>query len=571
MSDRPPISSPVTAEAPPAIEPDPQVAAAPRRAEGAGALAAGVRVVSGLTLASRFAGLARDVITARLFGDTLLGSAFRSAYALPNFFRRLFGEGALSAAFLPEYAQRRRDDPETARAVAGIVLSLTTLVTCALTGLIELALLLRVALFPIEPDTLLSVRLVMLMLPMMPAVCLAAVLAGMLQAQRRFVIPSATPILLNLFQIAAGATFYFGWISDPTRAAFTVGAAALLASWASVVWALNALRGQIGWSRVRDAAPAARASARVILERFVPAMLGLGTLQLNTMLDMVIAMWPVWVGPTMFGRPTPLDDASNAILSYTQTVYQFPLGVFGIAVATAVFPLLASSARDKDAFAGHLRRGVRLSLFIGLPASLGLVLVRHDTVATIFGGGERSFSPEGLARSALVLGMFAPGVWAYSLNHVLTRAYYAVGNTKTPMRIAIASVVTNLSLNLVLIWSLREAGMALATTVSALLQTALLLALASRTLSVRPIDGETLRAVVRILVATALMGACVLAVQHAWPQTETWFGRAVRLAACVGAGGLGYLAAAKLLRLQELSWLLTRAPRGSGPSDIGFE
>lgn len=557
-----------------------------------GALAAAVRVVSGLTLLSRFAGLARDVITARIFGDSLLGSAFRAAYALPNLFRRLFGEGALSAAFIPQYALLRRDDPARAQLLAHAIVALLTLTTSALTGLIMLGLLVRLWLFPITEDAAISVKLILLMIPMMPAVCIAAILAGVLQTQNKFAIPAAAPILLNLFQIAAGVLYFLAVIESKNTAAYVIGLAALLASWATVAWSLHALKGQVAWHRLswrelRDPASATGESVRKVLSRFLPVVLGLGTLQLNTMLDTVIAMWPVWIGPTMFGRPTPLDESSNAIISYTQTLYQFPLGVFGIAVATAIFPLLSSTSDRTTEFAEHLRRGLRLSFFIALPATVGLILVRHDLIAAVFGGGSKTFTDEGLARAAAVLMGFAPGVWAYSLNHVMTRAYYAKGDTKTPMRVAIACVLINLTLNLTLIWRFKEAGLAWATATSATVQVLTLILLAPRLLGVRPITPNTLLAFAKIAVAAGCMAGAVLALQHLAPRliaamnlTETlspdrWLTWTLRLAGCVLVGAGTYAVAAILLRLPELRWLTQRAPRGgsggSGVSGMSFD
>lgn len=543
--------------------------------DATGFLAGAVRVVSGLTLLSRFAGLARDVLTARLFGDGLLGSSFRAAYALPNFFRRLFGEGALSAAFLPEYTLLKRDDPQRAKELASLVCSLTLLVTSAITSLIIAGLLVRITVWPVGPDNGLSLKLIMLMLPMMPAVCLAAILGGMLQAHGRFAIPAAAPILLNILQIVAGAVFWLGLAKGDTAAAYTVGAAALLASWLTVLWALGSLRGKVAW---RTGASEAKENARKVFKRFVPAVLGLGTLQLNTMLDTVVAMWPIWIGATMFGRPVPLDNASNSILSYTQTLYQFPLGVFGIAVATAVFPLLSRSSDKPEEFTQHLRRGLRLSFFIGLPASVGLILVRHDLVATIFGGGERAFSDDGLARAATVLLGFAPAVWVYSVNHVLTRAYYAKGDTTTPMRIAMACVVLNVALNFTLIWHLREAGLAFATASSAAVQCLTLALLMPRRLGITPFAREVFGSWVRIACVSTVMAASVIGAGWVWHRVmgepTRWLHHAGLLAVCVAVGGGVYAAAALAARLPEFRWMLQRAPKGSGKDGaeaMGFD
>ncbi len=535
-----------------------------------GMLAAAVRVVSGLTVLSRVLGLARDVATAHAFGNTALGSAFRAAFAIPNLFRRLFGEGALSAAFIPEYARLGRDDPARADQLASLVVRLLVLATGAATIVLELGLMVVLWRNAHRPETALSVRLIMLMLPMMPLVCLTAVLGGMLQTHGRFGPAAAAPVILNLFQIAAAGMHLAGLPSGREAGAYAVGVSALLASVAQVAWALRALRGSVRWTRARDLA---REAAGRVRTRFLPAVVGLGTLQLNTFLDMAIAMWPNWFGPTMFGRPCPLDEDSNAILSYTQALYQFPLGVFGIAVATAVFPLLASAADSPGEFARTLRRGVRLSMYIGLPASAGLLLVRHDLVAALYAGRSSGFTPDGVARSAGVLAGFALAVWAYSLNHVLTRAYYAKGDTTTPMRVAIACIALNLALNLSLIWTLEEAGLAWATACGACAQGAALLALAPRRLGVTPIDAETARALARVLLATLIMAALVGLALWAMAPAGSWRGHALRLGVGTLGGAGAYAALSLALRIPELRWLMHPAPRGHGgtPIPMGLE
>ncbi len=590
-----PIESPIADPAPPSRSVDDTNAAedTPPGVTGVGALAGAIRVVSGLTLVSRFAGLARDVITARLFGDGVLGSAFRAAYLIPNVFRRLFGEGALSAAFLPEYTMLKREDAEKAKALASVVIWKLTLATGVITALVVTVLALRLFLFAAKPDTALSIKLMLLMLPMMPAVCLTAILGGVLQSHGRFAIPAAAPIVLNLFQIGAGIPFYFAATNkgdENTLAAYIVGAAALIASWATVLWSAWALRGKVNFTPARKDGSGGGLNARELVadslanvkRRFIPAMLGLGTLQLNTMLDTVVAMWPNWIGPTMFGRPVPLDLASNGIVSYTQTLYQFPLGVFGIAVATAVFPLLSRSSDKPAEFAEHLRRGLRLSLFIALPATLGLILVRHELVYAVFGGGSKSFTPEGLERAAAVLLGFAPGVWAYSLDHVLTRAYYAKGDTTTPMRIAMGCVLMNVVLNFTLIWSLREAGLAWATATSALVQFCALLAFAPKRLGVSPFDRSTLAAFARIAICGAIMAACVLLAQRGWDtfslatklglNPEGWKGQVAKLTALVVVGMGSYALASLFTRAPEAKWMMQKVPKGeSGAAGMSFE
>lgn len=543
--------------------------------EVSGAMAAAIRVVSGLTLFSRFGGLIRDIVMVRLLGDGAVASAFRIGYTFPNLFRRLFGEGALSAAFLPQYARLRKDDPAVAQELAIVTVKLLTLVTSILTILMILALIGVLLIAPGDVQRSNTIWLIILMLPMMPMVCITAILGGMLQAHGKFGPPAAAPIVLNLFQIVAAIPFFVLPEQHKPFAAYVVGASAVLASGAQIVWSLRALQGCISWKRgTTQVMQATRHHGREVFKRFLPAVLGLGTLQLNTMLDQVIATWPMLIGPMMFGRPVPLDDRSNAILSYTQQLYQFPLGVFGLAVATAVFPLLSRAAATTAVpgeFTDVLRRGLRLSFFIGLPASIGLVLVRHDLIYVVYSGGGSGFSEDGVKRAALVLMGFAPAVWAYSLNHVLTRAYYAHQDTLTPMRIAIGMVLLNIVLNFTLIWPLREAGLAFATATSAIVQCILLTLLAKHKLNVSPFNRETILGFGATIVCAALMGAAVLATAYAMRMltSEHYIMILLRLIACVVAGAGVFAASARAMRLPELRWLMQRAPKGAGNEALG--
>lgn len=524
-----------------------------------------VRTVSAGTLASRVGGLARDLVLARVFGASAIASALNAGLAFPNLFRRLFGEGALAAAFVPEYAQAARADPVQAARLASLTLALLLLGTCGLTVLLELALLAVLALLPHEPDRVLSLRLIMIVLPFMPLVCAAAILGAMLQVHGRFGPAATGPVLLNLFiLLPAGAGLLIPAPARPTleALAYAVGVATVASGLVQCAWFARLLHRETGWTwTVRPGRSSAEAMAAVgqrvrrMLRRFVPVLVGMGTLQINTFLDMVLAMWPIWVGPTLLGLPYPMDERSNSILAFTQRLYQFPLGVFGIAVATAAFPMLARHAGDGAQFLATLRRGLRLSLFIGIPASTGLVLVRHDLVGTLY-GGRGGFDAEALARCADVLAGFAPAVWAYSLNHVLTRASYAVGDTHTPMRIAVGMVGLNVMLNLMLIWPMREAGLAWSTAICAGVQCGLLMRHA-RTLAGQPLtDASTRRAVARILLAGAILAAGVLAYQQAIGSPGSWAEQALRLGgACLG-GALLYAMAARVLGLAELRWLL---------------
>ncbi|HED54868.1 MAG TPA: hypothetical protein ENJ00_11815, partial [Phycisphaerales bacterium] len=336
----------------------------------------------------------------------------------------------------------------------------------------------------------------------------------------------------------------------PEQAAIWIGLSTLLAGGLQLGWVVLELRDKIRWGR---AFHGVASHARETMRTFLPVLLGLGTLQLNALADTIIAMWPTWIGPTLLGGPVPMDEASNAVLGYTQRLYQFPLGVFGIAVATAAFPALARSASDPARFAGTVVRGLRLSLFIGLPASIGLLLVRHDLVAVMFSGGG-GFSEQGLERASAVLAGYAVGVFAYSLNHLLSRAFYALDDTRTPMRISLAMVVLNISGNLLLIWPMREAGLAWSTAVVAIVQTALLAWMLHR--KTGGFEGSILPGMARTAVLALVMGLVTGLVLWFIPEAELWKDHALRLVAAVGAGIMTYASLALVLRAPEGRWLI---------------
>lgn len=528
-------------------------------------MAAAIRVVFGFTLVSRVLGLGREVLTARVLGDTVVGSAFAAAFVVPNLFRRLFGEGALSAAFLPEYARLVKTDPDRSRRLASLVLALLVLVSGGITLAVELTLL--TVLLVVEPGekAALSIRLTMLMLPMMPMVCLTAILGGMLQAHGRFGPPAAAPVVLNVLMIAGCCVYFVSPTASGETVAYWVGSAAVAASLLQIFWSMAALRGLGDKARLTRDWNDAREAARVVASRFGPVVIGLGALQLSTAFDQLIAMWPIWIGPTMFGFPGPLDERSNGILAASSRFYQFPLGVFGLAVATAVFPLLSRAAHDPGEFAQTLRRGVRISLLVGLPASVGLMLVADHITQVMLAGGTRGglgYRPDGVFRAAQVLTGFAPAVWAYSLNNVLTRAFYARGDTRTPMVVSLVSVGINLMLTLVLIWPLGESGMAWAAAGSATLQFLILHTLLSRRHAVNAFDDATSRGCLRIALCSAAMAATLVATRFLFPTPHAWWSWAWQTAALVAVGGGTFLIAAIALRLPELRWLVQRGPAG---------
>jgi putative peptidoglycan lipid II flippase len=516
------------------------------------------RTVSLLTLVSRVTGLARDATLSRVFGAGGVMDAFFFAFIVPNLFRRLFGEGALAAAFLPAFTRLDRDDPVTARRLASLTVSALVVGLGAVTLAGEAALLVVSHLADHEN---LAVWLMMIMLPYMPLVCLVAILGAMLQVRGRFGPTAAAPIVLNVCII--GAAIGLGGAVDADTREMHVGGVALavvVAGLIQVAWSLFALRAQPWWDRDLGAA---RDEMRGVLRRALPMIVGLGVLQLNTFFDGLIASYPKVVGPTILGIDYPLQEGAMSAVSFAQRLYQFPLGVFGIAVATAIFPALARLADaddDRAAFTDTVRRGLRLVVFIGVPAAVGLVLVREPLAAVVLQGGD--FTAGDTARVSRVLLGYAPAIWAYSMVHVLTRAFYARDDALTPVRVAVGVVALNLVLNCTLIWWLREAGLAWSTAACSIVQVAVLLVLLQRRVGAivdRGVRASWLRSVVATAVMTGVLLLVAIALPDRDPGTDgTWLAAAGRLLALVAVGGLVFVTAALTLRMPELRWVIAR-------------
>lgn len=515
------------------------------------------RTVMLLTLVSRVTGLARDASLSRVFGAGPLMDAFWFAFLVPNLFRRLFGEGALSAAFLPVYTALERDDPVAARALATRLLGWLILGLGGITVVGEVVLAL-IQLFGHESPAL---GLMMVMLPYMPLVCLVAILGAVLQVHGRFGPTAAAPVLLNLFIVGAavGLLPVFRAVSGEVdrRHIMAVAIAVVVAGAVQVVWSVIALRG-VSW-RVKSRAELERGRApfRQVMNQAWPMILGLGVLQLNTFLDGLIASYPTTVGSTIFGYDYPLDPGAMAALSYAQRLYEFPLGVFGIAVATAIFPALARAAQSAPSFAEILHRGLRLVVYIGLPASVGLILVREPLTAVVFQGGD--FSAEETRRVAFVLMGYAPAIWAYSMTHVLTRAFYAKGDSRTPVKVSLGMVALNLVLNITLICTpLKVAGLAWSTAICAMIQVVVLTRLITPH-APHPVDGSVLRSWLMTGVMTIVMGGAVLAADFFWPAVEGWSDQALKLAVLVSIGGAIIALASLALRRPEFRWALGKS------------
>lgn len=528
------------------------------------------RTFAALTLVSRILGLLRDAILARLFGLTALGSAWNIAFQFPNTFRRLFGEGALSAAFIPQYAQLLKHDPALAQRFASLIVALASLGLGAALLILE-ALVLAILFFaPLTEEGRQATLLLAIMLPFMPLVCVTALLGGMLQTIGRFAAQAGAPILLNLCMILAALLGSRALQLQPERTAILVAVSVVIAGALQTLWCLRDLKGRAAWTLARQGT---REPMRKTIRALGPVIVGLGAVQIAVLIESwIIVAWPLYQGDTILGYPYPLDAAAAAALGNAQRLYQFPLGIFGIALATAAFPALARIADEPARFAQTLRKSIRLAALLGVPSTLGLIWTAHDLATVVYQGG--AINAEDVSRIEHALQMYALLVGTYSIIHVITRAFYAKENTALPMRVSIASIVLSLMLGVALMFPMGEAGLALGSSLASALQLLFLAAAANRTLRAPAeplLNRPTIAAIARCFLASGFMLVTLALWRTLSPfrSGDTWLQSLISLAIDAALGAASYAAAAYLLCRQDLQDFLGSARRtknSPGPS-----
>ena len=503
----------------------------------------GVLTVGGWTMASRLLGFARDMLIAALAGTGPVADAFFVALRLPNLFRRLFGEGAFNAAFVPEFSgilatggrNQARQFAQEAIAVMAFWLALLTIL-----GELFMPQLMGLLAWGWTDDPVrfaLVVQLSRITFPYLFLICLAALLSGVLNGLDRFAAAAAAPMVFNGVSIAAMLLL--------TPLVPTVGHALAWGVSVSGVLqlALLAVAVQRAGMALRIPRPRLTPAMRVLLRRMGPGLLGAGVTQLNLAVDVFIV--------------TLLPAGSASLLYYADRVNQLPLGVIGTAVGTALLPSLSRQARAgaADEARAALNRALEYALFLTLPAALALAVAGQPIMLVLFGRG--AFDAEAARLSSQCLAAYAFGLPAFVLVKVLVPAFFAHGDTATPVRVGLAAIALNLALNLALMVPLQHVGPAMATSVSAIFNVALLGALLSRNGRL-VLDARLRRRLPRMAGAALAMAAVLWGAERAGVMTGFGLGsgvpglRWIGLAALVGTGLLAYAAAAQVLGAFDL-------------------
>jgi putative peptidoglycan lipid II flippase len=526
-------------------------------------LIAGTIVTSLGTLTSRILGMVRTIATAALFGLAGRGvaDAFLFAFRIPNLFRQLFGEGALTASYLPVLTTQLDKDPHVARQLASVVVTLLAAVLALVVAVGELLFGLIWLVWGNVEGVGLLMGLSAVMLPYMLLICVAAQLTTMLCAARHFTMPALAPAMLNVVWLVAAALAWVWFPSNQVAQAYVLACGVLVAGIAQVVVQLPMLR-RLGyhfdynWS-------AARQGMIQIGRNLMPMLIGLAVTQINTFNDSLIA-WGLaraadgpecipWLGGAV---PYPMQRGAVAAIFYGDQLSEFPLGIVGMAVAVAIFPLLSRHAArdDRRQLGDDLTLGLRLVFCLGIPAGTGLILLASPIARLLLQHGH--FEPEDTVRTARMIAWYASGVWAYCASQVVVRGYYALHDTRTPVRIAAWIVALNLVLNLTLIWPMAEAGLAASTSISAAVQTLALMIIFSHRhapLGWRPL----LVTVVRTVLSTLVMAAAVCLALMPLPNGDRLQSQLVQVGVPVVVGAAAYCGVYWLLGGRELGMLMS--------------
>ena len=478
--------------------------------------------IGGLTGLSRLAGFARDLLIAAALGAGPVADAFFISLKLANLLRRLFAEGAFSAAFVPLYGRLAAGDGALgARRFAGEVLAALALALLVMVLLGELAMpwLVRVLASGFVPGSEryeLAVLLGRLTFPYILFISLAALFSAMLQAAHRFAAAALAPLILNLVLIAAllatGATD----IAAAKLLAVGVAVAGLL----QLLW-VAAAAWHAGLSPL-PARPRLTPEIRRLLALTAPGLVGIGVGQLN----LVLSSW----------FATHLATGTVAHLFYADRLVQLPLGIVGVALGTALLPVLSGAVRQNGAAQAVLNRALELALLLGLPATVGLVLLAQPIITVLFQRG--AFDAEAARATAQMLAALAPGLPALVLIKVLQPGFFALEDTRTPVRLAGLALLVNVAAAALLARPLAHQGLAVALSLSAWANALGLAWLLWRRGVLVP-DADLIRRGTGLLAAVLARGI-VLLLGRAGLGADTAF----TLALMIAGGGATFLAAA---------------------------
>jgi len=543
-----------------------------------GKITRSVAGVSISTLASRILGYLRDMLIANFFGAGLVADAFFVAYRIPNLLRRLLGEGALSASFIPVFTEylttRPKEEAQKLARTSGLLL-LTILSILTVLGIIFSPIIVRLVApgFVKDPEKLsLTITLTRILFPFMLAIGMAALALGILNSLHRFVIPALAPCLLSISEI------FFILLICPLMDRPIVGLAwgVLAGGFAQLFFQLPAIvkggfisSGEKNQNRLYSkernrlenlsknyillwkkwASLLEHPGVKRIGLLMVPATLGLSVSQINTFVDTICASF--------------LREGSVTALYYADRLMQLPLALFGTSIATVALPVMSRSvsANNMGELKDTLSLAFRMILFTIVPASLGLMILGSPIISLLFERGR--FTSEATRSTSWALLFYSTGIVAYAGVKVAASAFYSMQDTKTPVRIATVALLVNIVLNIILMQFLDVGGLALATAIASFINLSMLLFYLRK--RVGKLKGrEVFQSLIRILLAGLVMGlACIYSSRMLEEN-----GKLVQVTGTILICLAIYILAAYLLRCDEIKYVWRMLTRKESTDEV---
>ncbi len=515
-------------------------------------------IVSLAVMASRILGLAREMVFAYFFGasKSFANDAYVIAFRIPNLLRDLFAEGALSSAFVPVFSEYlvKKDEKQAFRLSSLVATTLIVVLGAfVVLGVVFAEPVVRLIApgFQADPAKFeLTVRLTRIMMPFILLVALAAQAMGVLNARDRFGIPALASSFFNIGSIVGGLAVAV-LLTDPTfshpvRAIVEKPTEGIIGMAYGVLIG-GLLQYVVQWPSLRNAGFRYRPmlsfsdpGVRRIFALMGPAVIGGAAVQVNVLINSNFASNIPGTGPVSW-------------LNYAFRLMQFPIGVFGVAIATATLPAISRSAarNDEAEFKRTLASSMRLAFLLTIPSAVGLIVLGRPIIALIY---ERGLFGEGDTRhTAAALGFFAVGLTGYAAIKILAPAFYALGDARTPMIISLLSMLTNFLMNWWLVGVMQERGLALSTSTVALANFGLLYLIMRK--RINGIEGgRTATAVAKILLASAVMGAACWATSWGLSRAlgEGFGARLANVLVSIAVSACLFYVTASLLRVEEL-------------------
>jgi putative peptidoglycan lipid II flippase len=481
----------------------------------------GTLIVGVGILLSRFLGMLRDVATAAMLGMSVGGvmDSFVLAFRLPDIARRLFGDGTLSISFIPVFSKVWQQDQKKAWILLSVMLLWVFLFLMSFVVIGEILCGIGFTIFHPDSKVYLTSHLLSLLLPYLIFICMAAITSATLQTLGHFSLPAIIPSILNMIWLLGILLIAPNFTNNPASQCYLLTLCILVAGIIQFFIHFPFLK-RYGFS-LNFAFSKVATEIGQIFHGFFPQLFGLMSIQLNLLSASGIA-WLFTGSPEesirWLGRMVmfPMHSGAVSAIYYSERLYEFPQGLIGLAIATAIYPLLSQHAACKNyaALGEDLSLGLRVQFMFSIPAGVGLMLMSEKLSHLLFQRG--AFTPDDMARTADLVFWFGSGVWAFCSLPIVIRAFYVLGDIWNPFRIGLLSCVLNLVLGLFLIWSMAEQGLALAASIAAESQSLILFLIFVK--KYQQIDIKSIiLGIIRSCIATLTMALVVALIMKALP------------------------------------------------------